>query len=79
MALLDALHEATIAAIVPKPLPDLAQTSFIYRIFAGKIRSQASTGARERERERERERAARPLRCSRASRMGAACPARKRC
>lgn len=40
IALLDAMHEASIAGITPKPSPELAQTSFIYRIFGGRMRSQ---------------------------------------
>ena len=45
IALLDALHEASIAGMQPKPPPELAQTSFIYRIFGGRMRSQVG-GAR---------------------------------
>lgn len=40
IALLDAMHEASIAGLQPKPPPELAQTSFIYRIFGGRMRSQ---------------------------------------
>ena len=40
IALLDALHEASIAGMQPKPPPELAQTSFVYRIFGGRMRSQ---------------------------------------
>lgn len=39
IALLDAMHERSIAGI-PKPPPDVEFTSFIYRIFGGRIRSQ---------------------------------------
>eukprot|EP00887_Chlorella_sp_A99_P006830 scaffold2.g6830.t1 len=41
IALLDALHERSIGGLVPKPPPALAHTSFIYRIFGGRMRSQA--------------------------------------
>jgi ubiquitin carboxyl-terminal hydrolase 36/42 len=44
IALLDALHEASIAGMQPKPPPELAQTSFIYRIFGGRMRSQVGVG-----------------------------------
>lgn len=40
IALLDAMHEASIAGVSPKPAPELAQTSFVYRIFGGRMRSQ---------------------------------------
>ncbi|GAB4815062.1 hypothetical protein N2152v2_002108 [Parachlorella kessleri] len=40
VALLDAIHECSIAGMNPKPAPELAHTSFVYRIFAGRIRSQ---------------------------------------
>lgn len=34
------MHEASIASLRPKPPPQLALTSFIYRIFGGRMRSQ---------------------------------------
>lgn len=40
VALLDAMHESYVNMSRPKPSPELSQTSMIYRIFAGKIRSQ---------------------------------------
>lgn len=40
VALLDAMHESYISMCRPKPSPELSQTSMIYRIFAGRIRSQ---------------------------------------
>lgn len=40
VSLLDAMHEAILADIHPKPPRELAQTSFIYRIFSGTCRSQ---------------------------------------
>ena len=40
IALLDCLHEASLAGLAPKPTPDLAHTSFVYRIFGGRMRSQ---------------------------------------
>ena len=40
MALLDAMHESTLAGLHPRPPPALALTSFIYRIFGGRMRSQ---------------------------------------
>ncbi|KAL4424055.1 hypothetical protein ABPG75_001356 [Micractinium tetrahymenae] len=40
IALLDVMHEASIAGMQPKPPPEVAQTSFIYRIFGGRMRSQ---------------------------------------
>lgn len=40
IALLDAMHERSIAGIIPKPPPDVEFTSFVYRIFGGRIRSQ---------------------------------------
>lgn len=43
IALLDAMHEASIAGMQPKPPPELAHTSFIYRIFGGRMRSQVGT------------------------------------
>ena len=42
IALLDAMHEASIAGMSPKPPPELAHTSFIYRIFGGRMRSQVN-------------------------------------
>ena len=45
VALLDAIHECSIAGMNPKPAPELAHTSFVYRIFAGRIRSQVGGGA----------------------------------
>jgi len=40
VSLLDAMHEAILAGIHPKPPREVAQTSFIYRIFGGTCRSQ---------------------------------------
>ncbi|CAK0758926.1 hypothetical protein CVIRNUC_002658 [Coccomyxa viridis] len=40
VSLLDAMHEAVLAGIHPKPPREVAQTSFIYRIFGGTCRSQ---------------------------------------
>ena len=40
MSLLDAMHEAILAGIHPKPPREVAQTSLIYRIFGGTCRSQ---------------------------------------
>jgi len=40
IALLDAMHDRSIAGMNPKPTRDIEYTSFIYRIFGGKIRSQ---------------------------------------
>ena len=45
IALLDAMHEASISHMQPKPPPELAHTSFIYRIFGGRMRSQAGAGS----------------------------------
>ena len=42
--LLDAMHEACLKPLVPKPPPELAATTLIYRIFAGKLRSQVREG-----------------------------------
>ena len=42
VALLDAMHESYLNMCRPKPSPELSQTSMIYRIFAGRIRSQVS-------------------------------------
>jgi len=41
VALLDAMHEAALAGYKPKPPKEVAETSLIYRIFAGQSRSQA--------------------------------------
>ncbi|GAX77643.1 hypothetical protein CEUSTIGMA_g5086.t1 [Chlamydomonas eustigma] len=38
--LLDAMHEALLKPFQPKPPPDLASTTLVYRIFAGRLRSQ---------------------------------------
>ncbi|KAK9916917.1 hypothetical protein WJX75_008782 [Coccomyxa subellipsoidea] len=40
VALLDAMHEAALAGLNPKPPREVAETSLIYRIFAGQSRSQ---------------------------------------
>lgn len=40
VALLDAMHESLLEGFKPKPAPSVAETSMIFRIFAGKIRSQ---------------------------------------
>ena len=40
VSLLDAMHEAILAGIHPKPPREVAQTSFIYRIFGGTCCSQ---------------------------------------
>ena len=40
VALLDAMHEASLAPLHPKPPREVAETSLIYRIFAGTSRSQ---------------------------------------
>ena len=40
VSLLDAMHEAILAGIHPKPPREVAQTSLIYRIFGGTCRSQ---------------------------------------
>lgn len=37
---LDAMHEAFLKHIKPKPPPELASTTFIHRIFGGKLRSE---------------------------------------
>lgn len=37
---LDAMHEAFLKHIKPKPPPELAGTTFIQRIFGGKLRSE---------------------------------------
>jgi hypothetical protein len=39
---LDAMHEAFLKHIKPKPPPELASTTFIHRIFGGKLRSEVS-------------------------------------
>ncbi|KAG1673952.1 hypothetical protein FOA52_015708 [Chlamydomonas sp. UWO 241] len=38
--LLDVMHEACLKRFQPKPPPELATTTFVYRIFGGKLRSQ---------------------------------------
>jgi ubiquitin carboxyl-terminal hydrolase 36/42 len=38
--LLDAMHESFLKQFTPKPAPELASTSFVYKIFAGRLRSQ---------------------------------------
>ena len=38
--LLDGMHEACLKRYQPKPSPDAALTSLIYRVFGGKLRSQ---------------------------------------
>ncbi|GIL86570.1 hypothetical protein Vretifemale_14832, partial [Volvox reticuliferus] len=38
--LLDAMHEACLKRFKPKPPPELAATTFVYRIFGGRLRSQ---------------------------------------
>lgn len=40
VALLDAMHEAALAHLNPKPPREVAETSLIHRIFAGQTRSQ---------------------------------------
>ncbi len=42
VSLLDAMHEAILEGIHPKPPREVAQTSFIYRIFGGTCRSQVT-------------------------------------
>jgi ubiquitin carboxyl-terminal hydrolase 36/42 len=37
---LDAMHETFLKHIKPKPPPELASTTFIHRIFGGKLRSE---------------------------------------
>ena len=39
------MHEALLAGIHPKPSREVAQTSFIYRIFGGTCRSQVTLAA----------------------------------
>jgi hypothetical protein len=41
---LDAMHEAYLKHIRPKPPPELAATTFVHRIFGGKLRSQVGRG-----------------------------------
>jgi hypothetical protein len=41
---LDAMHEAFLKHIRPKPAPELASTTFVHRIFGGKLRSQVGCG-----------------------------------
>ncbi|KAK9841788.1 hypothetical protein WJX81_002879, partial [Elliptochloris bilobata] len=40
VGLLDAMHEGVLAGVHPRPPRETAETSFIYRIFAGRLRSQ---------------------------------------
>jgi hypothetical protein len=40
VALLDAMHEAALASLHYKPPKEVAETSLIYRIFAGTTQSQ---------------------------------------
>lgn len=47
VALLDAMHEASLAPLHPKPPREVAETSLIYRIFAGTSRSQVLGAALE--------------------------------
>ena len=35
------MHEGVLAGVHPRPPRETAETSFIYRIFAGRLRSQA--------------------------------------
>jgi ubiquitin carboxyl-terminal hydrolase 36/42 len=42
---LDAMHEAFLKPLKPKPPPELAVTTFVHRIFGGKLRSQVHNGA----------------------------------
>ena len=44
VALLDAMHEACLAPLRPAPPREVAETSLIYRIFAGTSRSQVRRG-----------------------------------
>lgn len=37
---LDAMHEAFLKHIQPKPTPELASTTFVQRIFGGRLRSE---------------------------------------
>lgn len=39
---LDAMAEAYLKHLKPKPPPELATTTFIHRIFGGKLRSEVS-------------------------------------
>jgi hypothetical protein len=41
VGLLDAMHEGVLAGLHPRPPRETAETSFIYRIFGGRLRSQA--------------------------------------
>jgi len=41
VGLLDAMHEGALAGLHPRPPRETAETSFIYRIFGGRLRSQA--------------------------------------
>ena len=45
VGLLDAMHEGVLAGVHPRPPRETAETSFIYRIFAGRLRSQVWQGA----------------------------------
>lgn len=40
--LLDAMHEACLKQFKPKPPPDMQATTFINKIFGGKLRSRVS-------------------------------------
>lgn len=40
IGLLDAMHEGQLEGLKPKPSRSLQETSMIFRIFAGRIRSQ---------------------------------------
>lgn len=44
VGLLDAMHEGVLAGVHPRPPRETAETSFIYRIFAGRLRSQVRHG-----------------------------------
>ena len=44
VGLLDAMHEGVLAGVHPRPPRETAETSFIYRIFAGRLRSQVWQG-----------------------------------
>lgn len=39
IALLDAMHESIVASVHPKPPPEVAKTSLIYRVFGGCLQS----------------------------------------
>lgn len=43
--MLDAMHESFLRNIKPKPPPELAATTFVQRIFGGKLRSQVCSMA----------------------------------